>query len=64
MDQFFEDCRTGDLPNFAWINPRMSVNLTTGIGSQDQHPDHDVAVGERLFKVRFELFSSLESIGW
>lgn len=40
MDQFFEDCKSGNLPNFAFINPLSGINVTTGIGSNDMHPDH------------------------
>ena len=55
MDVFFSDAATGNLPAFAWINPRSGVNVTTGEGSNDQHPDHDVALGEQLMKVGFKL---------
>eukprot|EP00750_Incisomonas_marina_P028233 INCI6549.2.p1 GENE.INCI6549.2~~INCI6549.2.p1 ORF type:complete len:368 (-),score=37.68 INCI6549.2:982-2085(-) len=51
---FFSDAATGNLPAFAWINPRSGVNVTTGEGSNDQHPDHDVALGEQLMKDIYE----------
>eukprot|EP00040_Diaphanoeca_grandis_P022383 m.120115 g.120115 ORF g.120115 m.120115 type:complete len:679 (-) comp28788_c0_seq1:129-2165(-) len=54
MDTFFNDAAEGTLPNFAWINPRSGINVTTGLGSNDQHPDHDVALGERLMKDVYE----------
>ncbi len=54
LDQFFEDAKTGNLPSYAWINPRSGVNMTTHMGSQDQHPDHDVARGERYIKDIYE----------
>eukprot|EP00759_Apiculatamorpha_spiralis_P047080 PhF_6_TR42989/c0_g2_i2/m.65567 len=50
LDQFFEDAATGNLPTVAWINPRLGVNLSLGLGSNDQHPDHDIALGEAYIK--------------
>eukprot|EP00911_Craspedida_sp_UC1_P002499 UC1_evm1s1858 len=54
LDHFYEDARTGNLPSYAWINPRAGMNRTTGLGSNDQHPDHDVALGERFYKSVYE----------
>ena len=54
LGQFFEDCATGDLPDFAYINPRSGINITEGVGSNDEHPDHDMAVGERYIKDIYE----------
>lgn len=54
MEQFYADVREGRLPNFVFINPRSGVNLTTGYGSNDLHPDHDVALGEKLYKDLYE----------
>eukprot|EP00759_Apiculatamorpha_spiralis_P043167 PhF_6_TR40750/c0_g1_i2/m.61367/K01114/plc; phospholipase C len=58
MDAFFEDCRQGTLPNYAWINPRSGVNMTTRLGSNDQHPDHDVSLGEAFYKDIYEALRS------
>jgi len=54
MDQFYHDARTGNLPSFAWINPRAGVNVTLKQGSNDQHPDHDIALGEAYYKDIYE----------
>eukprot|EP01059_Diplonema_ambulator_P024729 TRINITY_DN4104_c1_g1_i1.p1 TRINITY_DN4104_c1_g1~~TRINITY_DN4104_c1_g1_i1.p1 ORF type:complete len:644 (+),score=201.25 TRINITY_DN4104_c1_g1_i1:1082-3013(+) len=54
MDQFFIDAREGNLPTFSWINPRSGINLTQGVGSNDQHPDHDMAAGEAFYKDVYE----------
>lgn len=54
LTQFYDDARNGQLPTFAFINPRAGVNLTLGLGSNDQHPDHDVALGEALYKDVYE----------
>jgi phospholipase C len=42
IDQFYRDAREGTLPAFAWINPRSGINITTGVGSNDQLPDQYV----------------------
>ena len=112
LTQFYQDAENGELPSYAWINPRAGVvwrvracwrhiratcfqvfppcvdsihhaavarcfhpvliqfvmsglrclythmcegmNVTTGQGSNDQHPDHDVALGEALIKDIYE----------
>eukprot|EP00026_Physarum_polycephalum_P004061 Phypoly_transcript_04078.p1 GENE.Phypoly_transcript_04078~~Phypoly_transcript_04078.p1 ORF type:complete len:433 (+),score=83.47 Phypoly_transcript_04078:791-2089(+) len=54
LEEFFLDASSGNLPNFAWINPRAGVNMTTGLGSNDDHPDHDVALGEQYYKDIYE----------
>lgn len=54
MDAFFEDAQRGTLPDFSFINPRCGVNVSSGEGANDQHPDHDVALGERFVKDVYE----------
>lgn len=54
MEQFYIDAATGNLPNFAWINPRAGVNISLGQGSNDDHPDHDIALGEQYYKDIYE----------
>ena len=54
MDQFFADCQSGDLPHFSYLNPRSGINITTGVGSNDEHPDHDVALAEAHYKRVYE----------
>ena len=54
LEQFFADAAAGALPAFAWINPRSGIDVATGEGSDDQHPDHDVALGEKLIKDVYE----------
>jgi hypothetical protein len=54
MDHFYADAKSGNLPSFAWINPRAGINITLLQGSNDQHPDHDVALGERYYKDIYE----------
>jgi phospholipase C len=54
LSQFYDDARDGTLPSFSWINPRSGINTTTGVGSNDHHPDHDVAAGEAFYKDIYE----------
>jgi phospholipase C len=54
MEKFYEDARTGNLPAYAWINPRLGFNVTLMQGSNDQHPDHDVSLGEQYYKDIYE----------
>eukprot|EP01004_Peranema_trichophorum_P003240 NODE_2239_length_1644_cov_65.666009_g1918_i0.p1 GENE.NODE_2239_length_1644_cov_65.666009_g1918_i0~~NODE_2239_length_1644_cov_65.666009_g1918_i0.p1 ORF type:complete len:511 (-),score=107.12 NODE_2239_length_1644_cov_65.666009_g1918_i0:111-1538(-) len=58
LEQFFKDAREGTLPNYAWINPLSGINITTGVGSNDQHPDHDIAAGEQFYKDVYEALRS------
>ena len=61
MEQFWTDCREGTLPAYSWINPSIGINMTLGVGSNDQHPDHDVAAGERYYKDIYEALRSSPS---
>eukprot|EP00035_Acanthoeca_spectabilis_P023251 m.448498 g.448498 ORF g.448498 m.448498 type:complete len:486 (+) comp19671_c0_seq1:46-1503(+) len=51
---FKRDIAEGKLPKFSWVNPRWFVNESTGEGANDQHPDHDVRLGEALMKEVYE----------
>jgi phospholipase C len=54
MEQFYIDAAAGNLPNFAWINPRSGANISLAQGSNDDHPDHDIALGEQFYKDIYE----------
>ena len=56
--RFLADAASGALPAFSWLNPRWFVNLTSSEGASDQHPDHDVRLGEALIK---EVYESLRA---
>lgn len=58
MDQFYQDAAEGNLPYFGFINPRCGINMTTMEGSNDDHPDHDVALGEQFVKDIYEALRS------
>lgn len=45
--QFLANAQCGALPNYSFIEPRYFSDLRLGIRS-DQHPPHNVMVGEKL----------------
>lgn len=53
-ERFHEDIAKGALPAFSWVNPRWFVNVTSGEGANDDHPDHDVRLGQSLIKEVYE----------
>ena len=61
-DTFYDQAEKGTLPNFSFILPRQGTNATTGQGSNDDHPCHDVALGERLLKDTYEALRA--GAGW
>jgi phospholipase C len=47
--QFLEDCKSGALPDYSFVEPNYSDHPGDGGGellASDQHPDHDVQEGE------------------
>jgi len=58
FDEFFADAASGSLPSFSWLNPSSGMDAATGLGSNDQHPDHDVRLGEWLIKDVYEAVRS------
>jgi phospholipase C len=47
-DQFLQDCQTGNLPDYSFVEPNYSDH-DTDAGEEvanDQHPDHNVQAGE------------------
>jgi phospholipase C len=48
-EQFLNDCKLGDLPDYSFIEPNYTDHEGPGGGEElasDQHPDHDVQAGE------------------
>ena len=43
IERFFEDAMAGNLPPFAILDPSF-----TGGGANDDHPDHDIRMGQAL----------------
>ena len=46
FDNFLKDCKNGTLPTYTVVEPRF--NSDDAFAANDQHPDHEVAEGERL----------------
>jgi phospholipase C len=49
---FLDDLEKGTLPDFSFIEPAYFD--TEKHGASDQHPDHDVSLGEALIKEVYE----------
>jgi phospholipase C len=49
-DQFIDDCKNGNLPDYSFIEPNYSDHdgESGEILASDQHPDHNVQEGERF----------------
>lgn len=52
LKKFYEDLKTGDLPEYSWVEPNY-FNVDAWPAS-DQHPDHDVSIGDALIKDVYE----------
>lgn len=52
MKQFFQDVSDNNLPEVTWLEPRYYS--TPNYGADDQHPDHDVGLGEELISKVYE----------
>lgn len=52
LDVLYDDLKTGDIPEFTWIEPAYFTSPK--IKASDQHPDHDVSEGEKLIKDIYE----------
>lgn len=47
FSKFYEDAAKGDLPSFTWLDPAY-LDIPPVHNASDQHPAHDVALGEAL----------------
>jgi phospholipase C len=56
LDQLFLDLQKGDMPQFSWVEP--AYFSTPKQAATDQHPDHDVSLGDQLIK---DVYESLRS---
>lgn len=56
MDDFYRDAAEGKLPNYSFLSP--SWTDFADLPASDQHPDHDIAEGERLIKRVYEALRS------
>jgi phospholipase C len=51
-EKFLEDAKAGTLPSFTFLEPNYSD--LPGKPATDQHPDHDVGLGDQLIKEIYE----------
>jgi phospholipase C len=53
IDSFFQDAAAGALPQFSIIDPQFF-----GAGANDDHPDHDVQLGQALIATVFSALAN------
>jgi phospholipase C len=62
FDQFVADCKSGNLPEYSFVEPNYSDHPGPGGGQRlanDQHPDHNVLAGERFIA---QVYNQIRSI--
>jgi len=63
FDQFLEDCKSGQLPDYSFVEPNYNDHDGDGGAevASDQHPDHNVQQGEIFMsRVYNEIFDNPE----
>lgn len=60
FDDFIKDCKKNKLPSFCFVEPRYNDLSTPGefFGASDQHPDHNMRLGERVVNAVYEAITS------
>ena len=48
FEHFAADAAAGTLPDYSFIEPRYFTDVVAGLLPNDQHPPHNVVLGERL----------------
>jgi len=56
FEDFLTDAANGSLPSFSFLEPRYFE--LPDVPANDQHPDHDVGLGDQLFKKTYETLRS------
>jgi len=65
FQSFVDSCKTGNLPAYAFIEPRYStLEQTNGTRypANDQHADHDMAAGEQLIHDVYQAIRSNKAL--
>jgi phospholipase C len=63
MQDFFDGCNSGRLPNYSFIEPRYGNQFGGGgAAANDQHPDHDVEEGEFLIRYIYNAIRSNDDL--
>eukprot|EP01034_Spumella_vulgaris_P021748 gene21748-27803_t len=52
FDKLYADLKSGDMPAYTWLEPNYFDEPNSP--AADQHPDHDVSVGDQLIKDVYE----------
>jgi len=55
FEDFLRDCKNNRLPPYSFVEPRYFSSDTEG--ASDQHPDHDVSLGETLIEDIYKAIS-------
>ena len=61
FDEFMADCKSGDLPEYSFVEPNYSDHPGPGGGqllATDQHPDHHVLAGDKFIGKVYDLHSN------
>ena len=58
IKDFYDDLAIGDIPDLTWIEPSYFNGPKKHHKATDQHPDHDVSLGEKLIKDVYEALRS------
>lgn len=60
FDDFIKDCKKNKLPSFSFVEPRYNDLSTPGefFGASDQHPDHNMRLGERVINEVYKAITS------
>lgn len=60
FDDFVKDCKKNKLPAFSFVEPRYNDLSTPGgfFPAADQHPDHNMRLGERVINAVYEAVTS------
>lgn len=56
LEQLYTDIKNGDMPEFSWVEP--AYYSTKNQAATDQHPDHDVSLGEEIIKNIYDTLRS------
>jgi phospholipase C len=60
LEDFRNDCKKNKLPALSFVEPRFNDLSTAGefFGASDQHPDHNMRLGERVINFVYEAVTS------
>jgi len=60
FDDFLKDCKKNKLPAFSFVEPRFNDLSVPGefFAASDQHPDHNMRLGERVINDVYEAITS------